>query len=311
MRQDIHDIAKGRWKGIHTQLGIPAKYLTGKNCDCPICKAGEDRFQWTNLHQRGGYHCRGCGAGSGVDLLMKVFGWDFLTAKSKVLAIVGNAAIELPRAGSPEIVRTNLAHIWDNATGLNGFDPVSKYLVSRGIKLREPPKSIRWHKSLAFVHKDGTRTKHHAMVAKYVSPDTEKFTLHYTYLDDCGRKAVTECGSRKNAQAPIPKGGAVRLAYSSETMGIAEGIETALSAQILYGVPVWSALSAGSLTAFEPPKTCKSLIVFGDCDESYTGQSAAYALAHRLRITGLHVDVRMPPDMGVDFNDMLKTGIAA
>jgi putative DNA primase/helicase len=98
---------------------------------------------------------------------------------------------------------------------------------------------------------------------------------------------------------------------SAETMGIAEGIETALSAHLLYDVPVWSALSAGGLTAFEPPSTCKSLLIFGDADGSYTGQASAYALAHKLAAKGLNVDVRLPPEVGCDFNDMLKTGVAA
>jgi putative DNA primase/helicase len=308
---DIHDAGKGRWKAIHESLGIPHRYLTGKNCDCPMC-GGEDRFRWTNLNMRGGYYCNGCGPGTGVDLLMKFHGWDFRQAKAKVLEVIGDAAIELPKAGSNETVRANLISIWDHAKPLTGLDPVSKYLTNRGIKLREPPKSIRWHSRLKFVHKDGSRTVHHAMVAKFVGPsDVTQYTLHYTYIDDAGRKAVQENGSRKNAQAPIPKGGAVRLMASAETMGIAEGIETALSAHLLYDVPVWSALSAGGLTAFVPPPTCKNLIVFGDRDDSYTGEASAYALAHRLRAAGLHVDVRLPPEVGNDFNDMLRTGVAA
>lgn len=309
-RQDIHDLARGRWKAIHTQLGIPAQYLTGKNCACPLC-GGEDRFAWTNLNERGGYVCRKCGSGTAVDLLMRANGWDFLTTKARVMEVLGTAPVELRKAGSQETLIANLSAVWDNAVPPNGMDPVSKYLANRGIRLPAPPKMVRWHKSLRYYHADGKVTTHHAMVAKIVSPDTAKWSLHYTYLDDCGRKAFQENGSRKNAPGPIPKGGAVRLAYSAETMGVAEGIETALSASVLYGVPVWSALSAGGLVAFEPPETCRNLIIYGDCDDSYTGQAAAYALAHRLRGAGLHVDVKLPPDLGCDFNDMLKMGVAA
>ena len=43
------------------------------------------------------------------------------------------------------------------------------------------------------------------------------------------------------------------------------------------------ALSAGALTKWKPPATCKRVVVFGDADSSYTGQMAAYSLAYRLR----------------------------
>jgi putative DNA primase/helicase len=307
--RDIHDMGKGRWKSILTGLGVPAQYLTGKNCGCPMC-GGKDRFRWTNLHQRGGYFCNGCGAGSAMDLIMKINSWDFRFARGKVLEIIGAAEVEIPKAGDPSTLFSGLSSVWDNAAGLTGMDPVSKYLVNRGIKMREPPKCIRWHKALSFAHADGKRTRHHAMVAKIVAPDMKTWSLHYTYLDDCGRKADLPT-VRKNAAGPIPKGGAVRLMASAETMGIAEGIETALSAHLLYDVPVWSALSAGGLTAFEPPATCKSLLIFGDADGSYTGQASAYALAHKLAAKGLHVDVRLPPEVGCDFNDVLASGVAA
>jgi putative DNA primase/helicase len=309
MRNDIHDMGKGRWRSILLALGVPSGFLNPKHGPCIKC-GGKDRYRWTNRHELGGYYCNSCGPGSAMDMIMHVNGWDFRQAKGKVLEIIGSVPVDIPKAGNPETVIANLASVWDNATGLSGIDPVSKYLANRGIRLREPPKCIRWHRSLGFAHADGKRTRHHAMVAKIVSPDMKTWSLHYTYLDDCGRKADLPT-VRKNAAGPIPRGGAVRLMASAETMGIAEGIETALSAHLLYDVPVWSALSAGGLTAFEPPATCKSLLIFGDADGSYTGQASAYALAHKLAAKGLHVDVRLPPEVGCDFNDVLASGVAA
>ena len=41
-------------------------------------------------------------------------------------------------------------------------------------------------------------------------------------------------------------------------------------------------LTAGNLVKFEPPQECLHLLIFTDTDKGFTGQYAAYALAHRL-----------------------------
>jgi putative DNA primase/helicase len=46
------------------------------------------------------------------------------------------------------------------------------------------------------------------------------------------------------------------------------------------------------------------VIIFGDHDESFAGQSAAYGLAHRLKSEGFDVEVRLPTFLG-DWNDEL------
>jgi len=43
----------------------------------------------------------------------------------------------------------------------------------------------------------------------------------------------------------MPTGAAVRLMAHEDVLGIAEGIETAMSASILFNVPCWAALNAG------------------------------------------------------------------
>ena len=89
-------------------------------------------------------------------------------------------------------------------------------------------------------------------------------------------------------------------------LGIAEGIETALSASILFNVPGWAA---------SPPACCRNghrlrvttVFVFGDNDASSTGQAAAYALARRLKAKGLTVSVEIPHATGRDWNDVHVT----
>src|SRR5204862_4060212 len=85
---------------------------------------------------------------------------------------------------------------------------------------------------------------------------------------------------------------------------IAEGIETALSASVLFGVPCWAAVNAGMLAAWRPPPEARHIIIFGDNDPSFAGQAAAYVLARRLGSEGRVVEVQVPAEMDADWNDV-------
>jgi putative DNA primase/helicase len=91
---------------------------------------------------------------------------------------------------------------------------------------------------------------------------------------------------------------------SGDTLGIAEGIETALAASQLFHLPVWACLNAGLLQKWEPPKTVKRVVIFADNDPSYAGQAAAYGLAYKLQ-SAFDVEVRTPDNPGDDWNDIL------
>jgi len=303
MREDIRDVAKGRWRSIHLAAGIDKEHLSGKHTACPCC-AGKDRFRWDNKDSTGSSFCNQCGAKTGMDLVMAVKGWDFVTAKRWVLEQVGRSPVETPkvRRGNDDLARA-LEQMWFNAVPLNGIDPASKYLIRRGIKLINWPTQIRYAARCAYKHDDGKVSHHPAMLAKFVSPDAKDWTLHRTYLDDAGRKAQVP-QPKKLMPGPVPKGGAVRLSNSAETMGVAEGIETAWSASLLYDIPVWPTLSDGLLATWQPPPTAKNIIIFADADSSYAGQSAAYLLAKRLRTENYHVEPRMPDELDVDWNDV-------
>jgi putative DNA primase/helicase len=101
----------------------------------------------------------------------------------------------------------------------------------------------------------------------------------------------------------IAKGSAVRLAEHDDVLGIAEGIETALSASALFRVPCWAALNAEMLRAWSVPSGVKSVVIFGDNDENFTGQAAAYALARKLTTDGVKAEIKIPDRVGADWND--------
>ncbi len=85
---EIADRIGSRWPLVLEQLGIAPAFLTNKHGPCPAC-GGSDRYRFDNRHGRGGFYCNQCGAGDGFELLQRVHGWDFKTARDRVAEIAG------------------------------------------------------------------------------------------------------------------------------------------------------------------------------------------------------------------------------
>ena len=90
-------------------------------------------------------------------------------------------------------------------------------------------------------------------------------------------------------------------------MGIAEGIESAKSASIISGLPVWALLNAQNMAKFVAPDICKKLIIFADFDASFTGQVTAYGLAQKLSNSKIDIEVSFAQygRISFDWNDRL------
>ncbi len=307
----IHDRARGRWRGILAGVGLESRFLTNKHGPCPIC-GGKDRYRFDDKGGDGTFYCSRCGAGNGVDLVMRVKHVDFINAVRLIEPHVGAAPIVVAKAGRrEEDVKEQMAALWARARPLDGHDVASRYLSARGIQMASWPSQLRWIEDLPYFDEETKRKSlHPAMLAKFASPDGRSAILHRTYLAEPGVKASLP-KVRMLMPCKIPVGGAVRLGPVAETMGIAEGIETSLSASILFGVPVWAALSAGQMVKWQPPQGAKFILIFGDRDNSFTGQHQAYSLAYRLKnspeIKGVEIEVRLPEeDICKDWNDVLR-----
>ena len=127
--------------------------------------------------------------------------------------------------------------IWQRSEPAVGTK-VEVYLRARAITL-PPPASLRLHPALRY---GPTGTSFPAMVAAVQNPDSSISAVHRTFLlPDGGGKA--NVSSPKMALGPLGSG-AVRLAKAGPVLGLSEGIETALSAQQLFGLPCWAALGS-------------------------------------------------------------------
>jgi putative DNA primase/helicase len=307
MSASIHDAARGRWRDILGSMGLTPAHLSGKHGPCPMC-GGNDRWRWDNKAGSGSFYCSHCGAGSGVDLVMKFKGVDFREAKRLIEAEIGTARIITPKAGlNEDQAKAKMLRLWNLGRALDGDDLGSRYLRARGIKTLPPASAVRFIDSLPYLRDDKTEVRFPGLLSKFVAPDARSAILHRTWLAEPGAKADVP-SPRKMMAGRIPMGGAVRLAPAAETMGVCEGLETAMTAAELNSISVWACMTADCLMKFEPPKECRNLIIYADRDRSFTGQYKSYALAYRLNSTGWHGLKRGEYSVAVHFPDGERDG---
>ena len=287
----------GKWPGIFDALGIVVPDGERKHGPCPLC-GGKDRFRMDDKEGKGTYICGQCGAGDGWELVRKSLGCGFKEAAKSVSDVLGIIEVAPLQPKAEKDPKERLNALWSASVPLTTGDPVMRYLNARGIKTI--PQSVRY---CASCWEPDTKKNYPAMIAMVSDSTGKPVTLHRTYLDGTGKAKIE---SPKKLMTGIAKlqGVAIRLMPASETLGIAEGIETALSAAERFRVPVWAAVNSGILESFIPPEGVKGVIVFGDNDENFTGQKAAYKLANSLFIKGYCVRVNIP-EKG-DWNEEAK-----
>lgn len=302
--------AQGRWPALLPMFGVDPKALTGRHAPCPIC-GGKDRFRFDNKEGRGTWLCSQCGAGDGFDLIGRALGIAFGDI-AKRIDDMDPASVPVtasPKPIDPGKAIVAMRAVWGMSVAPTGDDPIDRYLTGRGIATRPDPRHVRLCWAARYVEEGQEPTTWPAMIAKISAPDGSGVNVHRTFLTAGGSKAPVGT-ARKVMLGGLPDGCAVRLMpVVDNTLGIAEGIETALSAAQIHGIPVWAALNANRLEVWSPPPGVTRVVIFGDNDESFVGQRAAYALAARLkREHGYTVEVETPDRAGWDWNDYLLKG---
>jgi putative DNA primase/helicase len=297
----LHERARGRWHGILPAIGISEKFLKRKNGPCPMC-GGKDRWRFTDIGGKGTWYCNNCHGGNGIALVMKFTGLPFQEAAVRIERVIGEApSNQLAPERSEQQKRDALNALWRSSRPVCTEDPVDRWLSGRGVRMSTYPMCLRFGPRIRY---SGPPPSYHpAMLAMVTDAAGKPATIHKTYINIAGIKAPVE-KARMFCAGSVPAGGAVRLAPPAPVLGIAEGIETALAAAQLFGIPAWAALNAGGVERFVPPTETKHLIIFGDNDQNGVGQRAAYGLAARLS-GRVQVEVKIPETPDTDFNDVL------
>ncbi|AMU93239.1 MULTISPECIES: DUF7146 domain-containing protein [unclassified Sphingopyxis] len=142
-----------------------------------------------------------------------------------------------------------------------------------------------------------------AMLAA-VTDDSGLLAVQRTFLDGRGRRARDLRHPRR--LLGHPRTGAVRLAPAAYTLGIAEGVETAISAMILLGIPVWAALGNERIPQITIPESVSRLILLPDNDRA--GRLAVPLAVKAHAVPGRRIDTIWPWNGRNDWNDVLRQG---
>jgi hypothetical protein len=140
-----------------------------------------------------------------------------------------------------------------------------------------------------------------------VTTDIGILAIHRTFLDlPNGKLAGFERPKRALGSLGC---GAVRITTPVEgRLGLAEGIESALSAMQLFGIPCWATLGNERFGLVSIPERVRELYLFIDNDAggALAEQRALKAYAAPNRV----IHARAPASPGFDWNDELKSRLA-
>ena len=187
--------------------------------------------------------------------------------------------------------------IWREAEPLGG-SPAKAYLESRGILAASS--ALRFHPRTPLGPKGRTRFLP-AMIAA-VSLDEGPIAIHRTFLSVEGStKAAFE--KPKRALGSLGEAAVRLFAPVSGKLGLAEGIESALSAYALTGIPVWATLGNERFGLVSIPESVTELHLFVDHDAG--GVLAASRGLGAYAQEGRTIQVRKPHPSDTDWNDEL------
>lgn len=186
--------------------------------------------------------------------------------------------------------RERLRRTWEEAVPLDhpSAAAVRRYLAARGLPevLDKPPDVLRAHPALRYWNGRDNFGAYPALLALLTDEQGMPVTIHATYLRHDGTTKAPVQSPRKILGVPVPgatRGGAIRLHHARNgVLGVAEGIESALSLHLLQQVPVWAAFCADNLERIRLPRNLKKLYIGVDVDESGKGEQVATALATRI-----------------------------
>jgi len=196
----------------------------------------------------------------------------------------------------------NARRLWHSASAISD-SPVERYLAQRG--LQRASDQFRFLERTPLGPRGAVQFLP-AMLAA-VTTDIGIIAVHRTFLDAVSGKLA---GFERPKRALGSLGcGAVRLAPPVQgRLGLAEGIESALSAMQLFGIPCWATLGNERFGLVAIPESVRELYLFIDNDAG--GALAEERALKTYTAPNRLIHSRAPAAPGFDWNDELKSRFA-
>ena len=266
---------------------------SGGMCRCP---AHDDRTPSLSVRvgdRRLLFHCfAGCETG---DVIRALVARHLLGTERWA----GSVEAALTAADPGPRNRGAATRLWSAARPIEK-SPAESYLGSRGLTLGTW--ALRYHARTPYG--PGAQAIFRPAMIAAVRDESGLVAIHRTFLDAASAALVN---------LPVPKRalgrlgqGAVRLqAPRDGLLGWGEGIETAMAAAQLSGIPCWATLGTERFARVALPPSVRRLILFLDNDAG--GRRAEKLAREAHRQTAIEIEARYPRAAGADWNDVLLT----
>jgi putative DNA primase/helicase len=326
---------RGGWRSVYSAYPnlLLAFDKKGQEFPCPKSGNGKTKFSFIKnakipdsaFHRDIGALCdgidiiawiEGVTKSQAMDIIVRICGGDL---SSVTKADIQNTKQVCTTGITPEDAKQrlqNIKKIWNNHKPVSGT-LVEQYLRTRGIK-GDPSSwnNLFFHSNLAYKEDDKTPWSHHpGMIAVVRDINGKPLTLHRTFLanDGLGKAAVSR-QKMMMAQPRELRGACIRIDEPVTTplgklIGIAEGIETALSVREATGCPMWVGISDRIMEQVVFPDDVKFVVVWADIEPSGAGLRAANKIKDALEPKGISVMIEAPFKMNrekADWNDVYK-----
>ena len=292
----ILDQASGRWPEILLSLGgLSPEQLTNQHQPCPAC-GGTDRYRWDRDDDEGGWFCNQCGgkdqmggAGSGLDLLMRVTGWDFKQSCRRVEQHLG-----LPSDAPAPSKKPRRPARRPAKPPADALEPDLGRAVAQWCYRDTTGQQLFW-------------------IQRINQPDGKKLFIHRTWLDNTWHFPSRRDAFTSEWPAPRPLYRLPDLADRPDApVIICEGEKAADAAAELFpdhACIAWCGGTGGVNAADWSPLSGRTVTLWPDADAA--GRNCMAKLATRLQQLGATVVVYNPPEKAPqkwDLADALAEG---